>query len=297
VSYQLLGLCATDSTDDPTLKSDWRTYRMLSERSFTVPGSLIQPINPDTSTPKSVREKTFYLLDSRVLVALAASIFQSLSSSELKSVPKMTVQKEYPYRERLGTYHESLEIREFISHLIYELQAKQHSSVEHGQRILEHIGAHILYNKNVPRTDESCGCCLRPGALCLYYLTKGRGAQGKPKIDDERTTCPIKLTFSYGVAAVSTQTAPCSNVPIKCPSCKGKEPAVWRYNLEEHYRRVHDKVDTTKHKRHWGISNFEKAAMKEIWRKHQRVVVKRKKKTNIPALVVSDAHRAGIPAR
>ncbi|KAF8075710.1 hypothetical protein FPV67DRAFT_1664047 [Lyophyllum atratum] len=68
----------------------------------SVPGSLIQPINPDTSTPKSVREKTFYLLDSRVLVALAASIFQSLSSSELKSVPKMTVQKEYPYRERLG---------------------------------------------------------------------------------------------------------------------------------------------------------------------------------------------------
>jgi hypothetical protein len=102
VSYQLLGLRPTDSLDDPTMKMDWRTYQTPSELSFTVPGRLIQPINPETSEPQSVGEKLFYLLESRVLVALAASIFQSLTASEFKSVPKTPVKPEYPYRERLG---------------------------------------------------------------------------------------------------------------------------------------------------------------------------------------------------
>ncbi|KAF8069305.1 hypothetical protein FPV67DRAFT_1394175, partial [Lyophyllum atratum] len=169
--------------------------------------------------------------------------------------------------------------------------------LKHGQRILEHLGAHILFDKNVARTDEPCGCCLRPGAVCLYYLKKGKGSQGKLKIDTERTrACPTKLTFSYSVAVESTQTAPCSNVPIACPSCPKLEPAVWRYNLKQHYLRAHPKVDHNKYAHLWELSNFEIAEMKEIWKRRQRVVVRRaKKKTNTPALVISDAHRSQIP--
>lgn len=102
VSYQLLGLRPTDSLDNPTMKMDWRMYQTPSELSFTVPGRLIQPINPKTSEPQSVGKKLFYLLESRVLVVLAASIFQSLTVSEFKSVPNTPVKPEYPYCERLG---------------------------------------------------------------------------------------------------------------------------------------------------------------------------------------------------
>lgn len=114
VSFQLLGLRATDSTDDPTTKLDWRTYQFPIEASFTVPGRLIQPINPTTSTPKSLgRDKLFYLLDSRVLVALTASIFQLLNTVDLKSVPKMTVKPEFPYRERLGMFRDDCMLSAF----------------------------------------------------------------------------------------------------------------------------------------------------------------------------------------
>ncbi len=70
--------------------------------------------------------------------------------------------------------------------------------LKQGQRVLEHLGAHILFDKKVSHTDEPCGCCLRPGALCLYYLTKGKGQKGKPKIDWDRTrSCPTKLTSKF----------------------------------------------------------------------------------------------------
>ncbi len=86
------------------MKFDWRTYQTPIEASFTVPGRLIQPINPETSTSKSIGDKLFYLLDSQVLVALATSVFQSLNTSDLKSVPKISRRSDYPYRERLGIF-------------------------------------------------------------------------------------------------------------------------------------------------------------------------------------------------
>jgi hypothetical protein len=46
----------------------------------------------------------FYLFQSTVLVALTASVFQSLTISDLKNVPKLAASKEYPYREASGQY-------------------------------------------------------------------------------------------------------------------------------------------------------------------------------------------------
>ena len=100
VSYQMLGLRPATLADDPEGRNDWRTY-MTDERSFTVPERLVQSLNPTTS--KSVPlSMPFYLLQSTVLVAITASIFQSLTISDLKSVPKLVASKEYPYREASG---------------------------------------------------------------------------------------------------------------------------------------------------------------------------------------------------
>ena len=99
VSYQMLGLRPATSDDDPKLKHDWRTYSM-QEQTFSVPGNLVQSIDPALS----VTHKTmpFYLFESTVIVALTASIFQGLSISDLKMVPKLATTKEYPYRATSG---------------------------------------------------------------------------------------------------------------------------------------------------------------------------------------------------
>jgi hypothetical protein len=84
ILYQILGLRPATLADDPDRQHNWRTYR-TSEQSFTVPGRLIQSINPTIS--KSHLSTPFYLLQSTVLVALTASLFQSLTRSSLKAVP------------------------------------------------------------------------------------------------------------------------------------------------------------------------------------------------------------------
>jgi hypothetical protein len=99
VSYQILGLRPATLADDPDGRHDWRTY-MMPERSFTVPGRLIQSVNPTTS--KTHLSIPFYLFQSTVLVALTASLFQNLTVSNLKTVPKLALSNEYPYRQGSG---------------------------------------------------------------------------------------------------------------------------------------------------------------------------------------------------
>ncbi|KAF8967518.1 hypothetical protein BDZ97DRAFT_1903384 [Flammula alnicola] len=96
VSYQMLGLRPAITDDDPELKHDWRTYRM-PERSFTVPGALIGPVNPTLSS--SHTDVPWYLFESSVLVALAASLTQELTVSQLKSIPKFGPTRDFPYLE------------------------------------------------------------------------------------------------------------------------------------------------------------------------------------------------------
>ena len=101
VTYQLLGLRPMNSDEDPTLKLDWRTYN-IKEKNFTVPGCLIQPMNAEMSKLRSLTDPIFYLLDSQFLVALSASIFEALGTSDIKSIPKIGLRDEYPYCEHLG---------------------------------------------------------------------------------------------------------------------------------------------------------------------------------------------------
>jgi len=99
VSYQMLGLRPATLDNDPEGKHDWRTYTM-EEQTFTVPGRLIQPVNPSLSATHT--HIPFYLFQSPVLIALAASIFQGLMVAQLKSVPKVAPTTAYPYREASG---------------------------------------------------------------------------------------------------------------------------------------------------------------------------------------------------
>ena len=97
VSYQVLGLQPAMLADDPDGQHDCQRTYTMGEQSFTVPGCLIQSVNPTTS--KTHLSIPFYLLQSTFLVALTASLFQSLTISDLKTMPKLALIKEYPYHQ------------------------------------------------------------------------------------------------------------------------------------------------------------------------------------------------------
>ncbi|KAJ7831622.1 hypothetical protein B0H14DRAFT_3713311 [Mycena olivaceomarginata] len=59
----------------------------------------------------------------------------------------------------------------------------------HGQRILEHCAAHLLYDSSINRQHELCGLCMRPSADARLLPQK---ANGNPQIDWEKSTCKFK---------------------------------------------------------------------------------------------------------
>jgi hypothetical protein len=138
-----------------------------------------------------------------------------------------------------------------------------------GQRVLEHIGSHILYDPAVIQAIEPlCGLCLRPSQLCQYYLAKGKGANRNLRINLKTSKgCLIKMNYSYGIAAESTASSPCSNVPIHCPICPKTNPAIWKYFMKVHFEEKHKTLDLTKYEHIWKLSNFKKSEMKKIWAK------------------------------
>lgn len=164
--------------------------------------------------------------------------------------------------------------------------------------MLEHIGAHILYDPDVIRSMglPLCGLCLQPSPLCQFFLAKGKGAHGKPRINQKISKgCLMKMTYSYSIAAESTPSSPCSNVPIHCPICPKSHPAIWKYFMKSHFKEKHRTL-LTKHEHLWKISNFEQTEMKKIWAKRGKVTAKRTKKSKTLPLVVSENHRAQIPS-
>ncbi|KAF8223168.1 hypothetical protein L208DRAFT_1318277, partial [Tricholoma matsutake] len=167
-----------------------------------------------------------------------------------------------------------------------------------GQHILEHIGAHILHDPGLTQSTELCGLCLWPPPFCQFFLTKGKGANGTLKINQTLSWgCLMKVKYSYSVAAESSPSSPCLNVPIACHLCSNATPTIWKYFMKAHFQETHKSVPISKYKHLWKLSNFETAEIKKIWAKQKNVVVKHTKKSKNPPLEVSESHRAHIPVR
>ncbi|KAG6808971.1 hypothetical protein H0H93_016294 [Arthromyces matolae] len=99
VSFQLLGLRPATSDDDPTMQSDWRSYSLSFEKTCTVPGRLVHPLDADYATPTG--HNFYYLFKSSVLIATAATLNERLAPS-LKKLVTIQRTKDFPYRERTG---------------------------------------------------------------------------------------------------------------------------------------------------------------------------------------------------
>ena len=161
----------------------------------------------------------------------------------------------------------------------------------HGQRVLAHIGSHILHDPSLDKSEELCCLCLRPTSVCNIYLTRrsGRNYQWKVKYGGI-VPCPNATNFSYSTAMVSSESSPCSNVPLECPYCPDGSPAVWRYNMRIHFRLRHPGVDASKHEDLWKMTAEEAEAMAEIWKnRHKQPKRRGKGKQKVP-LKLSEEH-------
>ncbi|KAF8145703.1 hypothetical protein K438DRAFT_1461495, partial [Mycena galopus ATCC 62051] len=167
-------------------------------------------------------------------------------------------------------------------------------NISQGQRVLAYCGAHLLFDPSINRQHESCGLCMRPTPMCTFYLRK---SNGKFQVDWEKSTCMFRIHFQYGVAECSSSSSPCSNVPVICALCGPKHPAVWKYNLEAHFRNVHHLTDSRKFPMTIMITDDEKTWMKEIWETRQKYPHPRNLKNKQNPLEISEAHSSRLALR
>jgi hypothetical protein len=163
---------------------------------------------------------------------------------------------------------------------------------KHMQRVLEHMGVHILYDRMLNSSEEQCGLCLRPAPMCQVYLTKACRVSRSFSVDRAKSTCPNLVCFNYKSAAQSSDRSPCSNVPITCCHCPAGSPAVWTYSLHAHYWGHHQLTSVVLFPTQVELSQSEKDGMKRVWATHfnqRKSYFKKKRSTPI---AISEAHRS-----
>ncbi|KAI0283828.1 hypothetical protein BC826DRAFT_1093772 [Russula brevipes] len=100
VSYQALRLVPASYSDDPDGTNDWRTSNLFS-LTAKVPGALVQPINPVVASHNLC--DTFFLFESSVLMAIAASLQDRVARGHRKAIPHVKKSDYFPYQEQDGT--------------------------------------------------------------------------------------------------------------------------------------------------------------------------------------------------
>ncbi|RXW13089.1 hypothetical protein EST38_g12763, partial [Candolleomyces aberdarensis] len=197
ISFQLLGLRRSTSVEDTSGQYDWRTHS-IPEITFTVPGRFIETVNPVIAMAPSQPSTVFYLLDSAFLIALSAGLVARLSLADLKKTPKIALSKEFPYKDLDGKLcflcEDKRDFKDIGGANIIECEFCDPAptlDAAQGQRVLEHMAVHILFDPKVKASDEPCGLCLRPSPICRFYLKKGKGSQAFGGVRCARLRAPV----------------------------------------------------------------------------------------------------------
>ncbi|EIW78062.1 hypothetical protein CONPUDRAFT_92305 [Coniophora puteana RWD-64-598 SS2] len=167
--------------------------------------------------------------------------------------------------------------------------------------MIEHVGAHILCDDGLDHTAELCGFCMQPitKSGCVFYLRPTKGSGSSFQVDVTRSSCPNPVYFSYHSAASSSESAPCTNVPVACPICSPtnklavKNPAVWKYSMAAHLRIHHASSQLLPHliAKYTTPQDEVNNVEKYIWQRRFHKSRKSRKIYQAPTLAVSDAHR------
>jgi len=162
-------------------------------------------------------------------------------------------------------------------------------NTKYRQRVIEHSGAHILFDHSIDRSLEPCRLCLCPAPLCKIYLRKTKGHTGNIVIDTRASTCSNLIKFSIAVAAQFSDASPCTNHPMCCPYCPSSSPAVWSYTFHKHLIRFHPTASLEDNERIWEVSSLEEERMKQTWN-DRLMQPKAHQRTQRPPLVISETH-------
>lgn len=91
------------------------------------------------------------------------------------------------------------------------------------------------------------------------------------------------------------------NVPLTCPLCPSRAPAIWRYNLKQHLCLSHADASTENYRTLWEISEDERQGMEYHWKSihNSRTTQKKRKRAGIgqEKLVISDGHASRLTMR
>lgn len=157
---------------------------------------------------------------------------------------------------------------------------------------MEHVAAHLLFDKSLDLSQELCGLCFRPSPFCVFYLRKGKGAGASNQIDVKKSRCPnLLLSFSYHSAATESTSSPCTNVPVSCPLCPATSGMIWKYNMKTHFAIKHPSAVYGSYSDPYIISESEREGLLTKWKK--RHTKKQRSKAGVKwknKLLISEAH-------
>lgn len=186
VDSQILRLVPATLDDDPTQVHDWSWSLQMESSCDNIPGPAVHPINPSLSVQKPGTPT--FLFESTFLVTLSCNLFQELRPQDRKNLPVIKWTEYFPYRSPGAS--PKLDITRstnttsggacFVSEVSNEATADPDGEGncsrcgpsaakldwKQTQRVLEHMGAHILFDVTLNASEEYCGLCLRPSPMC-----------------------------------------------------------------------------------------------------------------------------------
>ncbi|KZT40687.1 hypothetical protein SISSUDRAFT_1031710 [Sistotremastrum suecicum HHB10207 ss-3] len=302
VTAQILHLWRQDPGDENE-KHDWKWNSHLGE-TFVTPGRFISAINPTVSLTDDHRAQ--YVFRSDELLSAAAATYARLGRLDMSRMPSVHCTPKFPYRDRdnkacfiCETDSDEREVlhgaqRQFCPHCPGNVPI----DFTNGPAVLAHFAAHWLFDPKIDKKQERCGFCLRPTPLCIFFLRLTKGKDGTTQIDDKKTAGCLNYgpfgikKINYTSASQSSATSPCSNVPINCPICPEKSPAIWRYCLKEHL--VKHEVDPDLYKDLWQISHTERTSIKAVWEERNTRRRNRNPAKDLAPFKISEAHSSRL---
>ncbi|KAJ7673376.1 hypothetical protein B0H17DRAFT_947261 [Mycena rosella] len=198
-----------DADDEPDGKHDWKWSLGFESKSvFNVPGHLIHPLNPTVS--HRIAGHPTYLFSSDILITVATAIDGQLESNQRATRGIIHNQANPDLPAGKTCFHVEIflangnERGEFGRDAAPLMCGKCFSAVpiktNNYQRILEHNGAHILFDKTIMALEQPCGLCLRPFTMCTFEFLKSKGTAAARQVNWARSTCLNPLKFQMAAA-------------------------------------------------------------------------------------------------
>ena len=159
-----------------------------------------------------------------------------------------------------------------------------------GSKLIQHMATHILHDLSTKGLVNACGLCLSTSQVCTVYLKRPKGAGRAFAIDTDKSRCPNLCLIKLGAAGKSSKANPCTNIPLICPLCPNKSPAVWKYNLQSHIRSLHPDCNIQDFSSLYTISEDEKSSLKRIYEAAQKSRRGKRKREDERLSVLSEAH-------